>query len=175
MRFEYTELALVPVVAVILAGCSAVTPSERVQQMGELITVGPIIYNVLETEWRAGLGEAISQSIPEDRYLLIRMTITNSGDRDVAIPLLTLEDQDGNTYLEESSVEGLSGWLGLLRVVQPAGTLQGQAVFDVPVGDYMLRVTDGGELESEKTALVEIPLAFGARDPLQNIPSTIME
>jgi len=143
--------------------------------MGELATVGPVIYNVLETEWRAGIGEAISQTIPENRFLLIRMSITNSGDRDVAIPLLTLEDQDGNTYLEESSVENVSDWLGLLRIVRPAATLQGRAVFDVPVGDYMLRVTDGGELENERTALVEIPLAFGAPDPLQNIPSTIME
>ena len=163
------------VATLLLASCSTVTPAERVHQMGELTTVGPVIYNVLETEWRAGIGEDISQRIPEHRYLLIRMTITNSGDRDVAIPLLTIEDHEGNVYLEESSMEGLSNWLGLLRVVQPAATLQGQAVFDVPVGDYMLRVTDGGELESERTALVEIPLAFGAPDPLQTIPSTIME
>jgi len=173
MRFEQYAMLLAVMSALILAGCAAVTPTERVHQMGELVTLGPVIYNVLETEWRAGIGEAISQTIPENRFLLIRMTVTNSGDRDVAIPLFTLEDQDGKTYLEESSVENLPDWLGLLRVIKPAATLQGRALFDVPVGDYKLRVTDGGELESERTALVEIPLAFGAPDPLQSIPNTM--
>ena len=174
MRLHF-RAAAAATVGLLLTGCSAVIPSERVHRMGELATVGPVIYSVLETEWRAGLGEAIEQKIPENKYLLVRMTITNSGDRDVAIPLLTLEDPAGNSHLEVSDVENLPGWLGLLRIVQPTGTLEGQAVFDVSVGDYMLRVTDGGELESERTALVEIPLSFGAPDPLQNIPSTMME
>ena len=173
MRVHY--LAGVVVAAAMLGGgCSAVTQSERVHQMGDLATVGPVIYNVLETEWRAGLGETFQQKIPKNKYLLVRLTITNSGNKDVAIPLLSLEDQAGNSHMEVSEVEGLSGWLGLLRVVEPAGTLQGVIVFDVPVGDYRLRVTDGGELESEKTALVEIPLTLGTPDPIRS-PDSVLE
>ena len=74
---------------------------------------------------------------------------------------------DGQEFLEYSEVESLPNWLGLLRIIQPAATLQGLIVFDVPVSDYQLRVTDGGDLESEKTALVDIPLSFGAPDPIQ--------
>lgn len=173
MRVHYYAVAAAA--AVLLGnGCSAVTQGNRVHQMGELATVGPVIYNVLETEWRAGIGEPLQQKIPKHKFLLIRLTVTNSGNKDVAIPLLDLEDDAGNSYMEVSDVSGLSGWLGLLRVVQPAGTLQGLIVFDVPVGDYKLRVTDGGELESEKTALVAIPLTLGTPDPIQS-PNSVLE
>jgi hypothetical protein len=129
--------------------------------MGELTTVGPVIYNVLETEWRTDIGESFQQKIPKHKFLVIRLTITNSGNQDVAIPLLTLEDQGDNSHLEISEVAGVPDWLGLLRILQPASTVQGAIVFDVPAGDYRLRVTDGGELERERTALVEIPLTIG--------------
>lgn len=135
--------------------------------MGELTTVGPVIYNVLETEWRTEIGESIQQKIPTNKFLLIRVTITNSGNEDVAVPLLSLQDPQGQEFLEYSEVENLPNWLGLLRIIQPAATLQGLIVFDVPVSDYKLRVTDGGDLESEETALVDIPLSFGAPDPIQ--------
>ncbi len=159
--------AILVVSAFCLAGCSSVSAPDRVFRLGELTTVGPVIYNVLETEWRTEIGASLQQKIPSNKFLLIRLTVTNSGNRDVAIPLLTLEDPDGEEYLEYSKAENMPNWLGLLRVIQPAVTLQGQIVFDVPVSDYKLRVTDGGELESEKTAVVDIPLMFGAPDPLQ--------
>ncbi len=165
MRLQLTPILAIP--ALLLASCASVTVPDRVFRMGELTTVGPIIYNVLETEWKTEIGESLQQKIPNEKFLMIRMTITNSGNRDVAVPLLSLENPDGQEYLEYSEVENLPNWLGLLRIIQPAATLQGVIVFDVPVSDYQLRVTDGGDLESEKTALVDIPLSFGAPDPIQ--------
>lgn len=165
MRPKLTPILVIP--ALLLTSCTSVSAPNRVYRMGELATVGPVIYNVLETEWKTEIGESLQQKIPTHKFLLIRMTITNSGNRDVAVPLLTLEDPDGQEYLEYSEVEYLPNWLGLLRIVQPAATIQGLVVFDAPVSDYKLRVTDGGDLESEKIALVDIPLTFGAPDPIQ--------
>jgi len=150
---------------VFLSGCSSARLTEPVHKMGELTTVGPVIYNVLETEWRNQLGDSIQGAVPQNKFLLVRLTVTrltvtNSGNQEVAIPLLHLEDEQGNNYIELSEVKGVSNWLGLLRIVQPAATLQGVIVFDVPAGDYRLRVTDGGDLEEEKTALIEIPLTL---------------
>ncbi len=158
----WTALAMLVSVSggVFLSGCSSARLTEPVHKMGELTRVGPVIYNVLETEWRNQLGGSIQEVIPENKYLLIRLTVTNSGNQEVAIPLLHLEDEQGNNYIELSEVKGVSNWLGLLRIVQPAATLQGVIVFDVPAGDYRLRVTDGGDLEEEKTALIEIPLTL---------------
>ena len=142
------------------SGCSSGQMDGPVHKMGELTTVGPVIYNVLETEWRNQIGDSIQQTIPDSKYLLVRLTITNSGNQEVAVPLLNLEDEQGNSHMELSEIKGVANWLGLLRIVQPASTLQGVIAFDVPAGDYKLRVTDGGDLESEKTALIEIPLSL---------------
>ena len=145
--------------------------------MGELTTVGPVIYNVLETEWRTDIGESLQQKIPEHKFLLIRLTITNSGNQDVAVPLLSLEDHEGNSYLEVSDVEGVQGWPGLLRILEPASTIQGVIVFDVPSGEYRLRVTDAGELDKERTALIMIPMSLGGPSPvdLPGLPQSGLE
>jgi hypothetical protein len=78
-----------------------------------------------------------------------------------------MEDVDGNTYMELQEVKGIGNWLGLLRVVAPAQTLQGVIVFDAPAKDYRLRVTDGGDLESERTALIELPLTFSGAGSIE--------
>ena len=145
-----------------LYGCAGGGLSEPVHRMGELTPVGPVIYNVLETEWRNQLGSSIEQELPKHKFLLVRLTITNSGNQEVATPLLSLEDIEGETYMELSEIKGVANWLGLLRIVAPASTIQGVIVFDVPAKDYNLRVTDGGDLEHERTALIEIPLSLGA-------------
>ena len=173
MRWCYILTVSVAILA--LGSCSAATRSESVHRMGELTTVGPVVYNVLETEWRTELGASIDQRIPTHKFLMIRLSVTNSGNKDVAIPLLSLVDQEDNAHLEVSEIENLSGWLGLLRILEPAATINGRIVFDVPVGDYRLRVTDGGELESERTALVEIPLSFGSPNLIEGLEDTTMD
>lgn len=140
---------------------------EPTRKMGELTPVGPVIYNVLETEWRNELGSAVTHSNPKDKFLIVRLSITNSGNQEIAIPLLSVEDIGGNSFMELSEVKGVGNWLGLLRVVSPAQTLQGVIVFDVPAKDYNLRVTDGGDLENERTALIELPLTLGGPGPIE--------
>ena len=161
------EIAFFAALLALGAGCSGGVLEEPVHRMGELTTVGPLTYNVLETEWRAQLGDSIEAKIPENRFLLIRLSISNAGQQQVAVPLLTLEDEEGNSYMEVSEIEGLPNWLGLLRILEPAGMLEGVIVFDVPPSDYRLRVTDGGDLESERTALIEIPLTLAPPPPVE--------
>lgn len=159
--------AAVALLLMLTIGCASGVLKGPIHKMGELTTVGPVIYNVLETNWADELGGAMGRELPKHRFLLIRLTVTNSGNRDVAVPLLSLEDEQGHSYRELSKVEGVPNWLGLLRVLQPASHLQGVIVFDVPPMDYRLRVTDCGDLENEKTALIEIPLTFGGPQPVE--------
>ncbi len=156
------------VVAMILVSCSIGPASEPVHEMGELTTVGPMNYTVLETEWQTQLGQSVNAAIPKDKFLLIRLSIVNSGNQQAAVPLLNLVDTHGDTHMELSQVEGVPDWLGLLRILEPAATLQGTIVFDVPAGDYQLRVTDGGDLERERTALISIPLTLRAPGVLES-------
>ncbi len=152
----------------LLLGCNMGGLKAPVSQMGELTTVGPVVYNVLETEWRTDLGSAGNSTIPEEKFLLVRLSIMNSGNQQIAVPLLSVDDPTGDSHLELDEVKGVPDWLGLLRILEPASSVQGTIVFDVPSGDYKLRVTDCGDLESERTALIDMPLTIttpGRIDP----------
>lgn len=126
--------------------------------MGERVTVGPLTYNVIESVWRSQLGDVFKTRVPQQRFLLIDITVTNGGGKEISVPLLTLENQSGETFPESENGEGVDNWFGILRTLSPAQTQQGRLVFDVPLTSYRLRLTDGGEPGTEKYAWVEIPL-----------------
>jgi hypothetical protein len=145
--------------SLLLPGCARNNAAEeRTYPMGEKAQAGKLIYTVLEAEWKSQLGELPSVRVPKHRYLILRITVTNSGSDAGEMPLLSLVDGRGQTYQEEASGDGVPEWLGLLRKIQPAGTEEGRIVFDVPMSAYKLRITDGAQTGEEKTALVSIPL-----------------
>ncbi len=147
---------MVPIL--LLAGCTRVESSHIDYAMGERINVGPLTYNVIESAWQNQLGNEFKMRIPEQRYLLITISVTNGGGHDVSVPLLTVQSQNGTTYTESDNGEGVEQWFGLLRTLSPAQTQQGRLLFDVPLGTYRLKLTDGGDPGTEKTAMVSIPL-----------------
>lgn len=155
--------------AAMLAGCGdkSAPQSKLTYRMGDRMQIGPLVYNVLEAQWKPQLGDMISTRIPQNRFLLLRMTITNSGGKDVSVPLLTLEDAKGNSYQELADGNGVDNWLGMLRTVKPAQTEEGWILFDVQTGSYNLRVSDGGETGSEQTLLIAIPLSMESMNEAQ--------
>jgi hypothetical protein len=124
--------------------------------MGERITLGSVIFTVLETHWETHLGEGPSAKTPNHRYLRIRLTVNNAGAQDASVPFFTLEDNKGQSFREIQSGDGIPQWLGYMRRLQPAVPETGNIVFDVPSGAYKLRLTDGAE--PENAAYVELPL-----------------
>lgn len=150
-------LAITPVI--LLAGCGRTTSASQIDyQMGERVVLGPLSYNVIETSWKSQLGDEFKVRTPQQRFLLISISATNGGGHDVSIPLLILQGQDGKEYPESDNGENVDSWFGLLRTLNPAQTQQGRLVFDVPLGSYRLRLSDGGEPGSERYAWVTIPL-----------------
>lgn len=145
--------------AILLAGCGRTGTSTQIDyQMGERVAIGPLSYNVIETSWKSQLGDEYKLRLPQQRFLLISISATNGGGHDVAIPLLMLQGQDGKQYTESDNGESVDQWFGLLRNLNPAQTQQGRLLFDVPLGSYRLRLSDGGEPGSERYAWVSIPL-----------------
>ncbi len=126
--------------------------------MGDRVSLSPLTYNVIDSGWRTQLGNEFKMRLPDQRFLLITISVTNGGARDVSVPLLTLESADGKIYQESASGESVDEWFGLLRTLNPAQTQQGKLLFDVPLGSYKLKLTNGGDPGTEKTALVAIPL-----------------
>jgi hypothetical protein len=127
--------------------------------MGQGVPVGPLTYNVIETNWKSQLGGGPSAKIPKNRFLLVKLTITNGAGQTNAIPEMALITPSGQVFQEiTEGVESVPKWLGVLRNIASVQTEEGIVVFDVPLGAYKLQVTDGGEIGSEKKALIEIPL-----------------
>lgn len=125
-------------------------------RMGERVQVGPLNYQILESDWRSELG--MGGRSPKERYLFVKISITNSSGSPVSVPSFTIEGA-GKTYNEVSEdMDKVDNWFGLLRNIQASQTEQGWIVFDAPMAAYKLIVTDGGEVGSEKSAHVEIPV-----------------
>ena len=141
-----------------LAGCKQQGPARTDFQMGEQATAPPMIYNVVQTTWRTQLGDIFKLRFPQHRFLVITLSANNSGGHAVSIPFFILEGPNREEYKELENGDGIDNWFGLLREVAPAETKQGNLVFDVPLGSYRLRLTDGGEAGTEKFVWVEIPL-----------------
>jgi hypothetical protein len=134
----------------------------RTYRMGDRVEVGSLIYNVFDVKWMPQLGDGPSARIPKDRFFLVRLSVVNSGGRPTTVPIFQVVDSNGNTHDEISAGQDVPQWIGFLRELQPADSLQGNALFDVTPAHYKLRVTDESE---ERVALVDIPLQFQMENP----------
>ena len=154
----------------ILAACGGEKEQVRTYRMGERVTVGHLVYNVFETQWLTHVGQdPANQRVPQNRFFLVRISVVNGGASDVIAPNLTVEDDKGNSYPELNNGEGIPQWIGYLRQIKPANSVQGNIVFDVPPGNYKLRVLDE---DSNRAALIDIPLSFGAEAPDVPLPGS---
>ena len=142
-------------------------------QMGERVQVGPLIYTVLDTEWRDQLGEGVEARSPQHRFLLIRLSVTNSGIREADIPPMSLVAAGDRFYPEVSQGAGVPEWLGYLRSVKPAATEHGRVVFDVPTGSYRLRVAAVADEDEQPFALIEIPYQVPATPQVPVTPPAV--
>jgi hypothetical protein len=155
---RYASLAL-PIITLLLAApaCNRAKDVSHIGtfHMGERVQAGPLIYTVLEAEWKPQLENG---KTPANRFLFIKVAMTNSSGAQVVAPGFTLKGPGEKVYTEVTEgLEGVQNWLGLFRTVTPAQTEQGYVIFDAPVGAYKMVLSDGGEVGNEKYANVEIP------------------
>ncbi|HJZ99729.1 MAG TPA: DUF4352 domain-containing protein [Candidatus Solibacter sp.] len=134
----------------------------RTYNMGERIQLGHIVYLVFETQWMTHIGDGPEARVPQNRFFLIRLSAVNSSNQDVSVPAFSIQDDSGNTYNEISDGTGVPQWISYLRTVKPAESAQGNALFDAPPRRYKLKIQDE---DGERTALIDIPLNFGAETP----------
>ena len=158
-------IALLCVTAV-LTGCRVSGGGSKAFPMGERVTVGPFIYTVLEANWKTEINTPEGPKLPRNRYLLLRLSVTNSGGGEASMPMLVLKNDKSEEFREQSGVEGVPNWFGLLRRIPAAETENGIVVFDAPMGAYQLELSDGAPPGEERTSLVDIPLQFAPQGPL---------
>lgn len=151
MTPRYRPAAIALLCAWLLTGCSREDSTRIDYGMGEHVPIGPLTYTVIESTWQTQLGDALKLRVPKQRFLLIKVAVTNGGGSELSIPLLEIQNTNGQSYREVEDGEGVSNWLGLIRNMKPAETIEGQIVFDVPLTSYRLRVPDGGAPERRNT------------------------
>lgn len=141
-----------------LAGCSQSRPPEKTYPAGSPVEVGNLTYSIGNTEWHNSLAGERGPRVPAGRFLVLTVSVTNKASDAVTMPLLSVVDSSGAQHLELNNGEGLGNWLGLFRDIAANGSDGGEIVFDVPAGKgpYKLRVSSGGDVEKEVTALIEI-------------------
>ncbi|HWE49333.1 MAG TPA: DUF4352 domain-containing protein [Bryobacteraceae bacterium] len=159
---------LIPVL--LLAGCSS-TPAKKeakVFSAGEKATVGNLVYSVVDTQFAPVLGDdPASQRTPKDRFVVVQISVSNSGSAEANIPALTLVDDSGQTYPELGDGTGVQRWLGVIRKVGATQTESGEVLFDAPAKHYRLRLTD--ELDDEVS--IDIPLSY-IHEEMKDMKST---
>jgi hypothetical protein len=155
-----------------LSGCSPGKTRLHLYSMGERVELGHIIYTVFETQWLTQIGQGVDAKTPRNRYFLVRLSAANSGNGELFVPAIAIEDDSGKSYQEVSDGEGLPQWIGLLRQVKPAESLQGNVAFDAPAGHYKLLLSDENQ---EHTAYVDIPLTFNAETPQAPAPAPSLD
>jgi hypothetical protein len=138
--------------------------------MGERVEIGPYTYTVIESSWASQLGEGFNVRVPQNRFLILSVSITNGGGSESSVPLLSLEASNGQLYQELLDGTGVPDWMGALRSLKPASTLAGRIVFDVPLSTFRLRLPDGGEPGYEKYAMVDIPLRLDVQTVQSPVP-----
>jgi hypothetical protein len=135
--------------------------SDSTFTMGSRVQVGSMVYTVLDTDWVPELTGKQGTQRPQHRFLIVRITMTNSGGEKLSLPYFTLISPKGEQYSEVSeNIEDTPDWLGVLRELAPAQTDTGTVVFDAPLGAYKLQVSDGGPIDRERTVRIDLPLDF---------------
>ena len=106
MRKWFSNASLAAL-AVSQIACLPSAPQVNVFRVGDRVQVGPLFFNVLDSKWRAQIGEGAVARVPEHRFLIVRLAVTNSGAQEITLPNLTVEilrmPQNGGAGFQETS------------------------------------------------------------------------
>lgn len=168
----FLTLLLISFLSLASTGCSSLTSSKTqpvIYAAGDKAAVGPLVYSVTDTEVTQQLGDdPTSARTPQDRFYLVRVSVSNSSSDEQPIPAMTLVDDTGHNYTELADGANVPNWLGVVRKVAPAQTEQGIVVFDAPTKHYRLRLNDAAD---DKEIAIDVPLNF-VHEQLKTVDTT---
>jgi hypothetical protein len=153
-------------IPLLLAACSSAPVKEaKVFPAGDKATAGPLVYAVLDGQVARKLGSGSDTRTPQNRFYILRLSVSNTSGDSVSVPPLTLVDDSGKSYSELVDGAGVPDWIGLVRKIPGNETLQGNVVFDAPVQHYKLRLT---EPEADEDVSFDIPVSL-VHEEMQNL------
>src|SRR5580704_3667872 len=84
----------------LLTGCAHQTAPEADRAIGDTVKAGGLTYVVTDTNWYSQLGDGFKIRSPQQRFMEVSLSILNGGGSEVSVPLLSLQDSTGKTYVE---------------------------------------------------------------------------
>jgi hypothetical protein len=168
--FRVALIAFLSGAALLATGCSSGAKKEsQTFPAGEKVTVGPLVYNVVDNQILTQLGDdATTARTPRNRFYVMAISVSNSSSEDEPIPGLTLVDDAGKEYPEAADGTNVPNWLGVVRKVGGAQTEHGNILFDAPAQHYRLRLTD--EADAREFS-IDVPLTY-VNEQLKQVPTT---
>lgn len=157
--------AVVAASTLLSPGCRRGVGTERVGALGAPLAVGPLTYTAVETQWRDSIESSKGPRLPKDKFLLVNVSVLNASSEQNGAPLLQIVDAKGQVHPEIAEGDGVTDWMGYLRILKPRESRSGWLLFDAPQGACKLRVSSGGDPENEQTALIELPLQLNPEGP----------
>src|SRR5690242_1779005 len=131
MRIPCSRCLIAAGAVLALSSCASPPVPVRTVPLGEKVTTGHLAYAAYETQWLTHIGEGATQRVPQNRFFLVRVAITNTGADRLASPSLSVIDDSGGAYQELSDGAGVTNWIGLLRQLGKGDHASGYLVLDV--------------------------------------------
>lgn len=141
----------------VLINCGPTGSDIQTYNLGDRVQAGPMVYIAYDTHWYLSLGSSTSPRIPVNRFLVVRMNITNGGAVDCHVPTLMLLDDAGQTVNELTEGTMVPDWMGVARKIKPLEAENGTIAFDAPPKHYKLRVADETD---QIVSYIDLPLNF---------------
>jgi Domain of unknown function (DUF4352)/zinc-ribbon domain len=112
-------------------------------KIGESFSVGYWSYRCNGARWHSSIGSEYSRQYPDAKFLVVDLAVRNNDKTASVLAPLKLVDAEGREYDESSKGIFLDNSFGMLKSVNPGVTSSGYIAFDVPPGNYALKVSGG--------------------------------
>jgi hypothetical protein len=139
------------------------------RKMGEEFSVGYWSYRCYGVEWQSMIVSSFgTPEVPDAQFLIVDLSIRNDDRTSSTLPPIKLVDSQGREYDESSKGTFLRGAFDTLKQVNPGVSSRGYVVFDVPRGDYALKVSGGFESGEHRLIDLSPPADESANQPQKN-------
>jgi hypothetical protein len=130
------------------------TPGPDHHKVGESFAVGYWSYRCNGVRWQRSIGSEYSRQYPDAKFLVVDLSVRNNDTSASVLAPLKLVDAEGREYDESSKGIFLDNSFGMLKSLNPGVTSRGYIAFDVPTGNYALKVSGG--FTSGKNELIDL-------------------
>jgi hypothetical protein len=128
--------------------------AQPIHQIGDTIHVGYWTYRVNGYRWTPYIGDGFLGQKADAEYMIVDLSIRNDDRTESTLPSIVLVDDQGREFEQSSHSFLLRNSFSLLKQLNPTVESRGTLLFDIPPGEYTIRLSGG--FRSSDNALVQL-------------------